>query len=55
MARAMHTRWRWPPETLVPPWAIELSKPSGFASMKSLDWAIRAASSTRSSGMPASA
>ncbi len=34
-ARAIASRWRWPPETLVPPWAIGASSPSGIASTKS--------------------
>ena len=40
MARAMHRRWRWPPEKFVPPWATGASRPSGFSRMKPSDWAI---------------
>ena len=29
-ARAIASRWRWPPETLVPPWATSASSPSGM-------------------------
>src|SRR5207237_506916 len=34
-ARAIARRWRWPPETLVPPCAIGLSSPAGIARTKS--------------------
>ena len=30
-ARAMARRWRWPPDTFVPPWAIGASSPPGMA------------------------
>ena len=35
MARAMHSRCFWPPETLVPPWSSTVSKPSGKDMIKS--------------------
>ena len=30
-ARAIANRWRWPPDTFVPPCVISLSMPSGIA------------------------
>lgn len=38
-ARAIAKRWRWPPETFVPPWEISVLKPSSMSSTKSA-WAI---------------
>ena len=35
MARAMHSRCFWPPDTLTPPWDRLVSKPSGNDMMKS--------------------
>ena len=35
MARAMHSRCFWPPDTLTPPWDRLVSKPSGKDMMKS--------------------
>ena len=40
----MERRWRWPPETLDPPWLISEAKPPSRSSMKSLACAMRAAS-----------
>ena len=54
-ARAMARRWRWPPETLVPPWAMRASSPPGIAATKSRAWAISSASHSSSSvasGLP---
>src|SRR5690606_19849940 len=48
-ARAMLSRWRWPPETLVPPWATGSSRPSGIARTKSSAWATRSACQSSSS------
>ena len=50
----MARRWRWPPDTFVPPCDTSASSPSAFEAMKSAAWATWAASSTRSSGMPSS-
>ena len=51
MARAIERRCFCPPETLLPPWAIGLSKPSGLAEMNSVAWAISAACSASASVM----
>ena len=51
----MARRWRWPPETLVPPWAIGASSPPGMAATKSAASATRSAShisSSVASGLP---
>ena len=34
-ARAIASRWRWPPETFVPPWVIGASSPPSISSTKS--------------------
>ena len=34
-ARAIARRWRWPPETFVPPWVIGASSPPSISSTKS--------------------
>ena len=39
IARAIDSRWRCPPETLVPPWSIGASRPPGIAATKSRAWA----------------
>jgi ATP-binding cassette, subfamily B, multidrug efflux pump len=54
-ARAMASRWRWPPDTLVPPWLMSLSRPSGMARTKSAACAISSAchsSASVASGRP---
>ena len=51
MARAMESRCFCPPDTLLPPWAMGLRKPSGLASIKSVAWAMAAASCTSPSVM----
>ena len=43
-ARAMQSRWRWPPETFVPPWAILASSPFFLSRTKSSPCATRSAS-----------
>ncbi len=51
----MQSRWRWPPETLVPPWAIREPSPFFFSRTKSAAWAtVRASQSCSSvaSGLP---
>ena len=40
IARAIARRWRWPPDTFVPPCAMGASSPSGIWLTKSLAWAI---------------
>ena len=34
-ARAMASRWRWPPDTLVPPWAMRRVEPAGHGARRS--------------------
>ena len=48
-ARAIASRWRWPPDTFVPPWVIGASSPSSIASTKSRPWAISSACQSSSS------
>ena len=42
-ALAMQIRCFCPPETLAPPWAISLLRPSGLSLINSIAWAISAA------------
>lgn len=49
MARAMATRWRWPPESLMPRSPTKVSYCFGNFMMKSWQLAILAAASTSSS------
>ena len=42
-ARAMARRWRWPPDTFVPPWSTGASSPPGMAATKSRAWATSSA------------
>jgi hypothetical protein len=39
-ARAIDSRCRWPPETLVPPWSMGASSWPGMAATKSAAWAM---------------
>ena len=51
----MARRWRWPPDTLVPPWATRASNPPGMDATKSAASAIVSAShisSSVASGFP---
>ena len=48
-ARAMARRWRCPPETFVPPWAMGASSPPSISVTKSRAWAISRASHSSSS------
>ncbi len=53
----MERRWRWPPETEVPPWATGVSMPSGSWSTNSADCDTSSAqrrSSSVASGAPKS-
>src|SRR5437660_5529235 len=50
IARAIASRWRWPPETLVPPWSIGASSWPGMAATKSRACAISSAPELRVSG-----
>jgi hypothetical protein len=45
-ARAIDTRWRWPPESLMPRSPTTVSYPCGKRRMNSSQWARRHASST---------
>ncbi|GJE69842.1 hypothetical protein CHKEEEPN_1373 [Methylorubrum podarium] len=45
----MAMRWRWPPESFTPRSPTMVSKPSGRAWMKSVQWAASAAFQTSSS------
>ena len=54
-ARAIDSRWRWPPDTLVPPCSMRASRPPGMARTKSAAWATSSAShisSSVASGLP---
>ena len=53
-ARAIASRWRWPPETFVPPWVIGASRPPSISSTKSRAWAISSACHSSSSVASAS-
>mmetsp|Transcript_106848 Transcript_106848/g.255060 ORF Transcript_106848/g.255060 Transcript_106848/m.255060 type:complete len:157 (-) Transcript_106848:1368-1838(-) len=48
-ARAMATRWRWPPDKVPPAAPMLVSRPSGRADSVSKIWAMRAASMASSS------
>ena len=54
-ARAMARRWRWPPDTLLPPWVMGASRAPSMASTKSRAWATSRAchrSSSVAAGSP---
>ena len=52
-ARAMVSRWRWPPEKFRPPCSTGSSRPRGFSRTKSAAWAVsRAAQRAASSASP---
>ena len=43
IARAIASRWRWPPDTLVPPWAMRAFSPPSMSATKSRPCAISSA------------
>ena len=54
MARASATRWRWPPDSVMPRSPTTVAKPSGMPSRSRARPAVVAASRTRAGTSPAS-
>ena len=55
IARAIDSRWRCPPETLVPPWSIGAARSPGIKATKSRAWATsraRHSSASVAAGLP---